>query len=55
VSAHAERIGGMDRFAEVAGPFLRKDIAACIAAAADAGADLGLLGSVVERGPLELQ
>jgi 3-hydroxyisobutyrate dehydrogenase-like beta-hydroxyacid dehydrogenase len=55
VSAHAERIGGMDRFAEVAGPFLRKDIAACIAAAADAGADLGLLGSVVERGPMELQ
>jgi 3-hydroxyisobutyrate dehydrogenase-like beta-hydroxyacid dehydrogenase len=55
VAAHAERIGGMDRFAEAAGPFLRKDIAACIAAAADAGADLGLLGSVVERGPMELQ
>lgn len=55
VSAHAERIGGMDRFAEVAGPFLRKDIAACLAAAAEAGADLGLLGTVVESGPLELQ
>jgi len=55
VSAHAERIGGMDQFAEIAGPFLRKDIAACLAAAAEAGADLGLLGTVVERGPLELQ
>jgi 3-hydroxyisobutyrate dehydrogenase-like beta-hydroxyacid dehydrogenase len=55
VSGHAERIGGIDRFAEVAGPFLRKDIAACLAAAAEAGADLGLLGTVVERGPLELQ
>jgi 3-hydroxyisobutyrate dehydrogenase-like beta-hydroxyacid dehydrogenase len=54
-SAHAERIGGIDRFAEIAGPFLRKDIAACIAAAAEAGADLGLLGTVVECGRLELQ
>jgi 3-hydroxyisobutyrate dehydrogenase-like beta-hydroxyacid dehydrogenase len=55
VSGHAERIGGIDRFAEVAGPFLRKDIAACVAAATEAGADLGLLGTVVERGPLELR
>jgi 3-hydroxyisobutyrate dehydrogenase-like beta-hydroxyacid dehydrogenase len=55
VSRHAERIGGIDRFAEVAGPFLRKDIAACVAAANAAGADLGLLGTVVERGPLELR
>jgi len=55
VSAHAERIGGIDRFAELAGPFLRKDVAACLAAAGEAGADLGLLGIVVESGPLELR
>jgi 3-hydroxyisobutyrate dehydrogenase-like beta-hydroxyacid dehydrogenase len=53
-SAHAHRIGGIDRFVEIAGPFLRKDIAACVEAAADAGADLGLLGTVVDSGPLDL-
>jgi 3-hydroxyisobutyrate dehydrogenase-like beta-hydroxyacid dehydrogenase len=53
-SAHAQRIGGIDRFAEIAGPFLRKDIAACVDAAAEAGADLGLLGTVVDSGPLDL-
>jgi len=55
VSAHAERLGGIDRFAELAGPFLRKDIAACLDAAAEAGADLGLLGTVVTSGLLELR
>jgi hypothetical protein len=48
----AQRVGGMDRFAELAGPFLRKDIAACHAAAAEAGVELGLLGAVVQEGPL---
>ena len=51
---HAHRIGGMDRFAELAGPFLRKDIAACREAAAEAGVELGLLGSAVREGPLAL-
>lgn len=51
---HAHRIGGMDRFAELAGPFLRKDIAACREAAAEAGVDLGLLGTAVREGPLDL-
>ena len=51
---HAHRIGGMDRFAELAGPFLRKDIAACHAAAAEAGVELGLLGAAVREGPLAL-
>ena len=51
---HAHRIGGVDRFAELAGPFLRKDIAACREAAAQAGVELGLLGAVVREGPLEL-
>jgi 3-hydroxyisobutyrate dehydrogenase-like beta-hydroxyacid dehydrogenase len=51
---HAHRIGGMDRFAELAGPFLRKDIAACREAAAEAGVELGLLGTAVHEGPLAL-
>jgi 3-hydroxyisobutyrate dehydrogenase-like beta-hydroxyacid dehydrogenase len=50
----AHRIGGMDRFAELAGPFLRKDIAACHEAAVEAGVELGLLGTVVQEGPLAL-
>ncbi|HXO82301.1 MAG TPA: NAD(P)-dependent oxidoreductase, partial [Mycobacterium sp.] len=36
------------------GPFLRKDIAACHAAAAEAGVELGLLGAAVQEGPLAL-
>jgi 3-hydroxyisobutyrate dehydrogenase-like beta-hydroxyacid dehydrogenase len=51
---HAHRIGGMDRFAELAGPFLRKDIAACREAAAEAGVEIGLLGTAVREGPLDL-
>jgi 3-hydroxyisobutyrate dehydrogenase-like beta-hydroxyacid dehydrogenase len=54
VAAHAHRIGGMAEFAERAGPFLRKDIAACREAAAEAGVDLGLLGIAVREGPLAL-
>jgi 3-hydroxyisobutyrate dehydrogenase-like beta-hydroxyacid dehydrogenase len=50
----AQRVGGMDRFAELAGPFLRKDIAACREAAAEAGVQLGLLETAVREGPLEL-
>jgi 3-hydroxyisobutyrate dehydrogenase-like beta-hydroxyacid dehydrogenase len=50
----AQRIGGMDRFAELAGPFLRKDIAACREAAAEAGVELGLLDTAVSEGPLTL-
>jgi 3-hydroxyisobutyrate dehydrogenase-like beta-hydroxyacid dehydrogenase len=55
VSGYAERIGGMERFTELAGPFLHKDIAACTEAAAEAAADLGFLGTVVDSGPLELR
>jgi 3-hydroxyisobutyrate dehydrogenase-like beta-hydroxyacid dehydrogenase len=50
----AQRIGGMDRFAQLAGPFLRKDIAACREAAVEAGVELGLLGTAVREGPLDL-
>src|ERR1700728_2891646 len=51
----AQRIGGMDRFEELAGPFLRKDIAACREAAAEAGVELGLLETAVREGPLVLK
>jgi 3-hydroxyisobutyrate dehydrogenase-like beta-hydroxyacid dehydrogenase len=54
VAAHAHRVGGMDRFAELAGQFLRKDIAACREAAAEAGVELGLLGTAVREGPMAL-
>jgi 3-hydroxyisobutyrate dehydrogenase-like beta-hydroxyacid dehydrogenase len=54
VAAHAHRIGGLARFEELAGPFLRKDVAACRDAAAESGADLGLLDAAVRQGPLAL-
>jgi 3-hydroxyisobutyrate dehydrogenase-like beta-hydroxyacid dehydrogenase len=53
-SEQAQRIGGMARFEELAGPFLLKDIAACREAAAEAGVELGLLGTAVRDGPLDL-
>ncbi|OBG92384.1 6-phosphogluconate dehydrogenase [Mycobacterium sp. E3251] len=54
VAAHMQQVGGMKPFTELAGSFLRKDVAACLEAAAQAGADLGLLGKVVAKGPLPL-
>lgn len=54
VAAHAHHIGGMDHFEELAGPFLRKDVAAVRVAAAGAGVDLGLLDVTVRQGPLAL-
>lgn len=56
-SSAAERVrqvGGVDRFESIASPFLRKDIAACMTAATERGADLGLLGSVLVAGALDL-
>ncbi|MCW2652818.1 MAG: binding domain of 6-phosphogluconate dehydrogenase family protein [Mycobacterium sp.] len=53
-AAYARSTGGMYAFARVASPFLRKDVAAAVAAAHRAGADLGLLHSVIETGPLTL-
>jgi 3-hydroxyisobutyrate dehydrogenase-like beta-hydroxyacid dehydrogenase len=53
-AVHAQRIGGMERFEELAGPFLRKDIAACREALGECGVDLGLLGTAVREGPLAL-
>jgi 3-hydroxyisobutyrate dehydrogenase-like beta-hydroxyacid dehydrogenase len=54
VAAHAHRIGGMDHFEELAAPFLRKDVAVCREAAAEAGVELGLLDTAVREGPLAL-
>ncbi|MGB8390011.1 NAD(P)-dependent oxidoreductase [Mycobacterium sp.] len=53
-ATYAKGIGGLGRFAEVAAPFLAKDVAAAVAAADQAGADLGLLQAVVNEGPLDL-
>ncbi len=53
-AAQAHRIGGIDSFTEKATPFLRKDIAAAREAAGEAGVDLGILGVVVDSGPLDL-
>ncbi|MDT5014842.1 MAG: hypothetical protein QOD39_1002 [Mycobacterium sp.] len=50
----AHRVGGIEQFTERATPFLRKDIAAAVDAAREAGVDLGLLGVVVDSGPLAL-
>ncbi|MEZ0352004.1 NAD(P)-dependent oxidoreductase [Mycobacterium sp. pR1184] len=55
VATHIQQIGGTEPFAEIAGPFLRKDVAACLQAAAQAGVELGLLGDVVATGPLPLK
>ncbi len=54
VAAHTQRVGGIENFAERATPFLRKDIAAALAAAAEAGVEPGLLRTVVDSGPLAL-
>ena len=53
-AAQAHRVGGIENFAERATPFLRKDIAAALEAAGEAGVDLGLLGVVLDSGPLVL-
>ncbi len=49
-----QRIGGLSGFESVAAPFLRKDVAACLAATADNGIELGQLATVIHEGPLEL-
>lgn len=45
---------GLEEFARLTGPFLRKDVAAAVDSAEAVGVDLGLLRSVVEDGPLDL-
>jgi 3-hydroxyisobutyrate dehydrogenase-like beta-hydroxyacid dehydrogenase len=53
-AASVQLIGGPKPFVDIAGPFLRKDVAACVSAADDAGVDLGWLRSIVDSGPLSL-
>lgn len=48
------RLPGPQAFADTAGPFLRKDVAACEAELAAAGVKSELLFDVVRRGPLDL-
>jgi 3-hydroxyisobutyrate dehydrogenase-like beta-hydroxyacid dehydrogenase len=50
----AQGEGGMAAFAARIGPFMKKDVAACLEQAAERGVDGGLLIDVVRRGPLPL-
>jgi 3-hydroxyisobutyrate dehydrogenase len=50
----AEGKGDMAAFATRIGPFMKKDVAACLEQAAERGVDAGLLIDVVRRGPLPL-
>ena len=50
----AEGGGDMAAFATRIGPFMKKDVAACLEQAAERGVDPGLLIDVVQRGPLKL-
>ena len=53
-SSSLARTGSAQAWADVIGEFLRKDVAACEAELAAAGAEGGLLADVVRRGPLRL-
>ncbi|MGW6117900.1 NAD(P)-dependent oxidoreductase [Nocardia sp. NPDC055165] len=48
------RTGGFAEFEKRAAPFLRKDVAACLAATAELGIDLGGLGAAISDGPFDL-
>lgn len=54
LASYARQFGGVEAFAAGAGPVLRKDVGAATLAAHAAGADLGLLATVVKTGPLTL-
>jgi len=53
-SSFVYKIGGLQPFASGVGPIMRKDISACMAVAEQAGTELGLLGAVVQSGPMSL-
>ncbi|OBH20001.1 NAD(P)-dependent oxidoreductase [Mycolicibacter sinensis] len=53
-AGYVQSAGGVESFAQVVAPFMRKDVAACIEAAADRGVELGQLRTVAETGPLDL-
>lgn len=47
-------LGSLDEFTKRGAPYLRKDVAAALRAAGEAGADAGLLAAVAKDGPLPL-
>jgi 3-hydroxyisobutyrate dehydrogenase-like beta-hydroxyacid dehydrogenase len=53
-AAYIQTAGGVETFATLVAPFLRKDMAAAKLQADEVGADLALLAAVVQDGPLEL-
>jgi 3-hydroxyisobutyrate dehydrogenase-like beta-hydroxyacid dehydrogenase len=53
-AAYIQSAGGIENFATLVAPFLRKDMAAAKLQADEVGADLALLATVVRDGPLEL-
>src|SRR5690625_2969166 len=53
-AGYMQSAGGVEQFGKVVAPFMRKDVAACIEAAADRGVELGQLRTVAETGPLDL-
>lgn len=53
-ASYVQAAGGVDQFATLVAPFLRKDMAAATLQADEVGADLALLAAVVHDGPLEL-
>ena len=48
------QFGALEGFAASAAPYLRKHVEAARATAEQLGVDLGLLGEVAKRGPLDL-
>jgi 3-hydroxyisobutyrate dehydrogenase-like beta-hydroxyacid dehydrogenase len=48
------QFGALEGFAASAAPYLRKDVEAARASAEQLGVDLGLLGEVAKKGPLDL-
>lgn len=51
---HLRAVGSVEQFTELAGPYLRKDVAVVEAVAARSGLDTGILGDVVRDGPVPL-
>ena len=47
-------LGSLEEFTSRGAPYLRKDVAAALRAAAEAGADAGLLAAIAKDGPLPL-
>jgi 3-hydroxyisobutyrate dehydrogenase-like beta-hydroxyacid dehydrogenase len=54
IAGYMHQFGGTQALGVGIGPVIRKDVAACLSAADEAGVDLGLLGTVVETGTLKL-